>query len=165
MCARHKRPASSQAVVSVPAPGLVNRASPNGPARQVRPGQGLKLWPNSHCERMDGTQIQFVTVAPVGNNRAANHLGAELVCSSTIHSTQGTGTQGKTRGQDSGHDIDPCRFLHGDFQTLTPGEGTECRPFSKFISGYRGSNLIRILYTADAASALPSAHPFGHPYT
>ena len=32
--------------------------------------------------------------------------------SSTTRSTQGTGTQGKTRGHDPGPDIDPCRFLH-----------------------------------------------------
>ena len=47
--------------------------------------------------------------APGGLHRAT----ANPSDSSTTHSTEGTGAQFKTRGQGPGHDIDPCRFLHG----------------------------------------------------
>ena len=51
---------------------------------------------------MGGTQIHFVNVSPGGSTRAANNSVADPVDSSTLHSTQGTGTQGKTRGPEPG---------------------------------------------------------------
>ena len=112
---------------SVPAGSLIIVQSPNGPARPVLPcfqppaactGYCAYTQPRSQVyseQHMPRPPVVVGTCKPL----------ADLVDSSTIQSTQGTGTQGKTRGQDPGVRLSPlceeehaARFAKPDFSPL-----------------------------------------------
>ena len=145
----------------------VCRASPNktefgdlgvehSSPRPVKASAGVRNVRNDAPAPAGNSREPDLNVALGGNTRAANNSAADLVDSSTLHSTQGTGTQGKTRGLDPGPEPSeqvvrpgqeafdyPSASLAPDLADTSRMSTLHCPSSSTLATAQEGRNAVR----------------------
>ena len=138
-------------------------ASSLGAGEQRTAGSMFETMANSQCEQMGGTLIHFVSTTLGGNDHAANPSNVESgrplpePSIPLLPTTQGTGAQGKTCGQDPGPRPHPATQEEEENAVqFRPTEEENAVQFHLAIEGDNGGGVLDIMESENFEFYTPS---------